>query len=1100
MAHKRNFFRRLCRFFLYFFIIFLILSAILVGLARAFTPVLNQYRDKITAFASAQLHQSVSVARVKGSWHWLEPMINLQDIVVESPTSSYQKISIQEMDVGINLMRSLFHWRLEWGSVSIKGSSLLIKQDVDEQWQVNGFDVHYSKSGNSLNDILNQLFQIDRIDLNDINLQIQPQSGIPISINHIHLGLFNFGQRHFLKGNADFVRLSTMPLAFILRLEHPSADQWKIMLRHFQIDRLGILMVENNTSFAWSYQDSQHFMVKGYIDHIALPHLTPLLHLDYPFPPVLMDAWNTMKPQGNLQDLSWQVIKKDNAPLLYNVKTNIEELAVNPWKKFPGINHLNGHVELNQEKGSATLQGQNSIAAFPLVFRHPLPVLSWSGILNWDNQKQGLLLSTSNAQLSTVEGDAKAQLSIFVPYNHDSSVINLQAQAHANALSKQAIYGYLPTGILSKPLVAWLDADLLGVGDSRASVILKGPLREFPFDQGNGAFIIQGDVNQAALQLSPGWPTAHHLTGHLLFSGRRMSIQASSGEINGASLTKADAEIPYMGNQKPVVLHVSAEGQGDASQALAFLRQSPYQHVFQGASKNLEADGPIGLDLSLDLPLSPVNNITPSVKGTLNLQGVNLTFPSWSFILHDLQGTAQFNQQGVTAPKIVGTAFGQALTIAISPPSATNQQQTEIGISTVLDLSALQTQYNWPFNAMATGTSPITLGLEIGKNRAVNFFVHSNLQGITLNLPLSLKKAATQSVPTVLKGNYLAPTLQALSFQYGKQLSGQLQPDNRFMLTLQLPDIQGSVSLPLQWQPGQMLSIQMQRLYIAANAMSSTVSSTTVDPTRLPKVTYSLADFRYGNYVLGQLNGTIMPIQNGAHIDTQVSQGAALSGQLKTQWLAPAKTTMTGSLASSDVAKALKNMDLPSNIQSQHATADFVLNWNGAPYQCHIAALNGTINVQINDGLITGLNGDTNAKLGFGRILTSLSLQNLPDRLRSVFSGSVQNGFNFTKINASVQVKNGIATVTNGVVVSSLAGISMSGNLNLIDQTYDMIMTVTPHVTSSVPVAATLVGGPVVGVVVWAANKVLSPVFNAITSYRYSITGSFAKPVLTKLN
>ncbi|MFN7096540.1 MAG: AsmA-like C-terminal region-containing protein, partial [Gammaproteobacteria bacterium] len=210
-------------------------------------------------------------------------------------------------------------------------------------------------------------------------------------------------------------------------------------------------------------------------------------------------------------------------------------------------------------------------------------------------------------------------------------------------------------------------------------------------------------------------------------------------------------------------------------------------------------------------------------------------------------------------------------------------------------------------------------------------------------------------------------------------------------------------------------------------------------------------------------------------------------------------THMTGTLNSSDVSQALKNMGLPANLSSHHGQANMTLSWPGAPYQPVLPQLNGNISLQLNDGMIAGLTESTNAKVGFGRLLTSLSLQNLPDRLSASFSNPGQHGFNFTSITGQFQLQNGNATIRQGALTSSIAAISVTGSINLANQTYNMTMVIVPHLTSSVPVAATLVGGPIVGVVAWAANKILSPAVNAISQDQYKVTGNWANPVITKI-
>ena len=67
------------------------------------------------------------------------------------------------------------------------------------------------------------------------------------------------------------------------------------------------------------------------------------------------------------------------------------------------------------------------------------------------------------------------------------------------------------------------------------------------------------------------------------------------------------------------------------------------------------------------------------------------------------------------------------------------------------------------------------------------------------------------------------------------------------------------------------------------------------------------------------------------------------------------------------------------------------------------------------------------------------------------------------------------------------------------NEDYDQLVTVTPKLTASLPVAGALVGGPVAGGVLFAVEKLFGRSIDQISQFQYTMTGSWDNPVIEKL-
>lgn len=119
--------------------------------------------------------------------------------------------------------------------------------------------------------------------------------------------------------------------------------------------------------------------------------------------------------------------------------------------------------------------------------------------------------------------------------------------------------------------------------------------------------------------------------------------------------------------------------------------------------------------------------------------------------------------------------------------------------------------------------------------------------------------------------------------------------------------------------------------------------------------------------------------------------------------------------------------------------------------------------------------------MGIGKLLNLLSLQTLPRRLMLDFSDLTKKGYSFDIMSGEFGLKNGRATIKDGYINGPVADVGLKGYIDFAESYYDMTADVRPHLTSSLPLIATIVGTPVAGIITWMVNKaVVSPIVGRI--------------------
>ncbi len=273
-----------------------------------------------------------------------------------------------------------------------------------------------------------------------------------------------------------------------------------------------------------------------------------------------------------------------------------------------------------------------------------------------------------------------------------------------------------------------------------------------------------------------------------------------------------------------------------------------------------------------------------------------------------------------------------------------------------------------------------------------------------------------------------------------------------------------------------------------------------LNPREIPPLDFSSQRVSYGDLTLSGLQLKLRPELQG--VDIKEANITAPNMKMKSHgaWLKVAKendSRLQGYIQSQHYGKLLQALDLTDNVAGKQGRVDFSLRWPGKPTDFVVSKLNGKADVTLGPGRIKDIGKDKQAEMGLGKVLSLLSVQSITRRLQFNFSDLTKSGFSYNNVHGSVILQHGNALLKKMQIVGPVANVALSGVIGLTRKDYHLQMKVVPHVTSTVPVVATVVGGPLVGAATWAATKLASPLLNKVTAYHYEVTGPWDKPVIT---
>jgi uncharacterized protein YhdP len=314
-------------------------------------------------------------------------------------------------------------------------------------------------------------------------------------------------------------------------------------------------------------------------------------------------------------------------------------------------------------------------------------------------------------------------------------------------------------------------------------------------------------------------------------------------------------------------------------------------------------------------------------------------------------------------------------------------------------------------------------------------------------------------------------------------------------------NVEGTLRVPLTELRQRGITAQFTRLYWPSAAEPADgdgpAPPSTANPAALPPLHVHIGDCRLGEANFGDTTIESYPVADGTHFDHVATHSDNLEMRAHGDWTGrPGSDSSRFAIdfTARNLGRMLDAFGYAGVVDGGQTVAHIEGSWRGSPSAFALAALDGTLKVSVQQGRIP------EANTGAGRIFGLFNLGALPRRLTLDFGDLFKSGFSFDSIKGLFTLKTGNASTADLEVKGPTADIRVSGRTGLKGKDYDQIMDVTPHVGGTLAVGGALVGGPVGA----AAGALLQGIFrnqiNQATRIRYSVTGSWDKPVITQLS
>lgn len=860
---------------------------------------------------------------------------------------------------------------------------------------------------------------------------------------------------------------------------------WQLSADKIKLRLGGVAWPENSLQI--NYQKAS----KTYRLFVEALLLEPLLTADINWPEIMQPILN-FHPYGRLYDT--QIGIKDGH--LDSVLSRFSDLGWQQQDEIPAVNDLKGVISWQPTAGRLELDGENTSLTW--AKHSPISFSQINAALEWKELSHGLRLSLERLVLNHPDLVLTARGALDEALSPDNRNLRLTAEFSADHAVKWLTY--LPSKYIKPSLAQWLKNDIKRIDKVSGQMTIDGPLVDFPFDQCPGEFKIVSQLSGVDLMFDKNWPPINNIDADFFIDKRTLNVEAMHASLLGIETNQVNLYLDNIGLGKETLL-VRGLADVPATELKKYVFASPLGHHFTKL-KRLKIKGPAKLELNLEVPLYPENdNIL--AQGAIHFKNNQVIFHHElkDIQLNHVSGALAFDELGVTDSQLNAKLLGDPVAMYVHSVRKP-QPFTEVRVEGDASIDLLRDQFDLPFLSFMEGHLYVTSKMVITDepNDVDKLHISTSLEGVDINLPPPLGKLAKERVPLTIDVDFSNKSL-AFRMNYANRLKVEAAHLDQKGWSYKFN--QANIAGNLLYEPtANTLTGRFTRLFLPKSIEFKRDDSATLKPLDIPNLDFNIDAIKFGDIDIGQMKLKSTSTATAWNLDDFKIKSVNYLLTAKGSWIASAEknnTTLQANLQVEHLEKALENWQITPALEAHEGTLQFNGGWQGGINNYSLINVNGNVSMNFQNGRITNLSHETEEKLGLGKLLSILSLQTIPRRLKLDFSDLSHNGYSYDTLKGNFVLKRGVLKTSDSYIDGPVAYANMKGNLDVIKHLYDVELHISPHITASLPIVATIAGGPIAGVATWVASKIINKGMQQVTGYTYKISGPWMNPIVQQV-
>ncbi len=487
------------------------------------------------------------------------------------------------------------------------------------------------------------------------------------------------------------------------------------------------------------------FSVKADAQNVRADQWWPLL---LAFGPTRLDQWAGLAPTGELRSMNIEASRSaaDAIPT-FLISADVVDLGVTPVGSSPGFSGLTATLSGTDQRGRIALRAVNPGFTWPRFFIQPIVAKDLTADIDWQREGRVWTFASPAAAVEHAHGRAHGAFTLAFEGREVSPLLTLDATADIDDLSM--VRSVLPIGRMKPNVIAWFDTALQRGRLKGGTVRYHGPVRKFPFREGEGDFVARAPVSDVTLNYFAGFAPLQHAEGVIDFHNAATRATLSRGEVDGLRVTGGSYTVEDYAQPE---MKVVATGSGDLAKALATVKSSPLGARLGRQFMALQGSGPATYELQLDMSYGSLAGKRQDYLVRTRLGSVDVQLPALRAPIRQLQGDLEIRNTEIRAKSLRGTVLGGPFEVSVAPGASGNGATMAVelrgkGRAAGPELPAV---IGLPDGIRFAGTADWALEGRLERHGGerepwpMRFDVSSDLAGLSINAPQPFAKPAAE--------------------------------------------------------------------------------------------------------------------------------------------------------------------------------------------------------------------------------------------------------------------------------------------------------------------------------------------------------------------
>ena len=311
-------------------------------------------------------------------------------------------------------------------------------------------------------------------------------------------------------------------------------------------------------------------------------------------------------------------------------------------------------------------------------------------------------------------------------------------------------------------------------------------------------------------------------------------------------------------------------------------------------------------------------------------------------------------------------------------------------------------------------------------------------------------------------------------------------------------ELEGTVRYPKKSDQGP-ATLSLERLSLRSDPTRSAATPTAAkaakpsvqDPREFPAAVIDVKRLQMNGYELGTARVAAGRVEKGLQLRELAVAGPA--GRLGGggDWLmteAGPRTSLNFALDTPDFGHLIVVLGFADSIDRGPAKLNGELSWPGPPIDVGRETVSGRVDLDMRAGRFLDIDP------GVGRVMGLLNIAAIQRRLTLDFSDLFRKGLGFDAVTGHFDLEAGVVQTDDLLIKGPSGIIAISGRTDVVAQEFDQVVTVTPSLGSTLPIAGAVVGGPVVGAAMLVVQGLVGKQVDQIGAVRYAVKGPWSNP------